>query len=91
MGVKGWTVIFQGQRLRAELLQAILSADGIRAEVFGDTGYGVAIDLTDARLMVPDEQAGRARRLIREAEEATEEVTEEELEQEAEESPPEQL
>ena len=70
MGVKGWTVIFQGQRLRAELLQAILEADGVRAEVFGDTAYGVGIDLTDARLMVPDDQAGHARRLIKEAEEA---------------------
>ena len=70
MSVKGWTVIFQGQRLRAELLQAILEADGVRAEVFGDTAYGVGIDLTDARLMVPDDQAGHARRLIKEAEEA---------------------
>jgi hypothetical protein len=70
LGVKGWTVIFQGQRLRAELLQAILEADGVRAEVFGDTAYGVGIDLTDARLMVPDDQAGHARRLIKEAEEA---------------------
>lgn len=68
MSVKGWTVIFKGQRLQAELLQAILEADGVRAEVFGDTAYGVGIDLTEARLLVPDEQAGHARRLIKEAE-----------------------
>lgn len=68
MSIKGWTVIFRGQRLQAELLKAILEADGLQAEVFGDTAYGVGIDLTEARLLVPDDQAGRARRLIKEAE-----------------------
>ena len=68
MGVKGWTVIFKGQRFQAEMLQAILQANDIRVEVFGDTAYGVGIDLTEARLLVPDEQAGHARRLIKEAE-----------------------
>ena len=84
MGIKGWTLIFRGQRLRAELLQAILQADGIRAELFSDTAYGIAIDFTDARLLVPDEEAGSARRLIKEAEEAGGP----ELEDESEESPP---
>ncbi len=70
MGVKGWTVIFKGQRFQAEILQAILQADGLRVEVFGDTAYGVGIDLTEARLLVPDDEAGTARRLIQEAEAA---------------------
>lgn len=87
MGVKGWTVIFQGHRLQAELLAAILEADGVRVEVFGDSAYGIAIDLTDARLMVPDEEAGHARRRIKEAEEAGET----EPEDEAEDSPPEEV
>jgi hypothetical protein len=81
MDIKGWTVIFQGQRLHAELLQAILEADGVRAEVFGDTPYGVGIDMTEARLLVPDEQAGRARRLIKKAEEAGEEEGDESAEE----------
>jgi putative signal transducing protein len=81
MSIKGWTVIFKGQRLQAELLAAILEADGVRAEVFGDTPYGVAIDMTDARLLVPDDQAGHARRLIKEAEEAGREPPEEESEE----------
>jgi hypothetical protein len=63
-------VIFKGQRFQAEVLQAILQADGLRAEVFGDTAYGVGIDLTEARLMVPDEDAETARRIIKEAEAA---------------------
>ena len=84
---RGWTVIFQGQRLHAELLGAILEADGIRVEVFGDSAYGIGIDLTDARLMVPDEDAGHARRRIKEAEEAGET----EPEEEAEEGPPEEV
>src|SRR5207237_1337674 len=70
VSVRGWAVIFKGQRIQAEILQAILQADGLRAEVFGDTAYGVGIDLTEARLMVPDEDAETARQIIKEAEEA---------------------
>ena len=80
MSVKGWAVIFKGQRFQAEILQAILQADGLRAEVFGDTAYGVGINLTEARLMVPDEEAETARRIIKEAEEApVEEESEEDV------------
>ena len=70
MSVRGWAVIFKGQRIQAEILQAILQADGLRAEVFGDTAYGVGIDLTEARLMVPDEDAETARQIIKKAEAA---------------------
>lgn len=68
MGVKGWTVVFRGERIQADLLAAILEADGLRVEVFGDHAYGVGVNLTDARVMVPDEQAQAAREVIREAE-----------------------
>ena len=70
MGVKGWTIVFTGHRMQADLLAAVLEAQGVRVEVFGDTGYGVGIDFTDARLMVPDGEAAAARRLIKEADEA---------------------
>jgi hypothetical protein len=70
MSVKGWTVVFKGERIHADLLAAVLGADGIRVEVFGDHAYGVGINLTEARVMVPDDQAETARRLIREAESA---------------------
>jgi Putative prokaryotic signal transducing protein len=70
MGVKGWSVIFKGERLQAELIAAVLEADGIQVEVFGDNAYGVGIDLTEARLMVPEDQAEAARGVIRAAEEA---------------------
>jgi hypothetical protein len=70
MSVEGWTLIFKGDRIQAEILQAILQADGLRAEVFGDSAYGVGINLTEARLLVPDDQASTARRLIKEAEDA---------------------
>jgi hypothetical protein len=78
MGYPGWTVVFQGSRIGAEVLQSVLQAHGLRAEVFGDSAYSVAIDLTEARVVVPDEQASRARRLIKEAEEA-EPLTEEDV------------
>ena len=70
MSVRGWTVVFTGHRIQADLLAAVLEAQGVRVEVFGDTGYGVGIDFTDARLMVPDGEATAARRLIQEADKA---------------------
>jgi hypothetical protein len=67
VSVKGWTVVFMGGRIQADLVAAVLQADGVRVEVFGDHAYGVGINLTDARVMVPDDQAEAARRLIRQA------------------------
>jgi hypothetical protein len=67
VSVKGWTVVFIGGRIQADLVAAVLQADGVRVEVFGDHAYGVGINLTDARVMVPDDQAEAARRLILEA------------------------
>jgi hypothetical protein len=67
VSVKGWTVVFIGGRIQADLVAAVLQADGVRVEVFGDHAYGVGINLTDARVMVPDDQAEAARRLIRQA------------------------
>ena len=69
MGVKGWTVVFKGERIQAEIVAAALEAGGLEVEVFGDNAYGIGIDLTAARLMVPDDQAQAARKLIKEAEE----------------------
>ena len=68
MGVKGWTVVFRGGRIQADLLAAILEADGLRVEVFGDHAYGVGINLSEARVLVPDDQARTARKIIEEAE-----------------------
>ena len=68
MAVKGWSVVFRGERIQADLVAAVLQADGLRVEVFGDHAYGVGVNLTDARVMVPDEQAKTAREIIREAE-----------------------
>ena len=79
MGVKGWTVVFKGERIQAEIIAAALQAEGLRAEVFGDNAYGVGINLTDARLMVPDGEAEAARRVIREAESKPSEAPEEEV------------
>jgi hypothetical protein len=67
VSVKGWTVVFMGGRIQADLVAAVLQADGVRVEVFGDHAYGVGINLTDARVMVPDDQAEAARELIRQA------------------------
>ncbi len=68
MSIRGWTVIYEGERIQAEIVAAALQADGLQVEVFGDNAYGVGINLTAARVMVPDGQASAARRLIKEAE-----------------------
>ncbi len=67
MSVKGWSVVFRGERIQADLVAAVLQADGLRVEVFGDHAYGVGVNLSEARVMVPDDQARAARKLIREA------------------------
>jgi hypothetical protein len=69
VSVKGWSVVFRGERIQADLVAAVLQADGLTVEVFGDHAYGVGVNLTDARVMVPDDQAETARELIRQAEE----------------------
>ena len=67
MGVKGWEIVFRGDRLLADLLAAVLEANGVRAEVFGDTAYSYAINFTEARVMVPADQLTTAHELIRTA------------------------
>jgi aspartokinase len=67
MSVKGWDVVFTGDRLKADLLAAVLAANGIQAEVFGDNAYSIAVNFTEARVMVPSEQAAKAEELIRKA------------------------
>lgn len=67
MGVKGWEVVFRGDRMEADLLAAVLEANGLRAEVFGDNAYTYAINFTDARVMVPADQLEAAQDLIRQA------------------------
>ncbi len=68
MGVKGWEVVFRGERLKADLVAAVLEANGIEAEVFGDTAYSAAMNFTEARIMVPESQVDQARALISQAE-----------------------
>jgi hypothetical protein len=64
VGVKGWEVVFTGERLQADILAAVLDANSIRVEVFGDTAYSYAVNFTDATVLVPSDQAARARKLI---------------------------
>ena len=67
MGVKGWEIVFRGDRLQADLLAAVLEANGLRAEVFGDTAYSYVMNFTEARVMVPADQLTAAQDLIRKA------------------------
>jgi len=69
VSVRGWSLVFRGERIQADLVAAVLQAEGLRVEVFGDHAYGVGINLTDAVIMVPDDQVETAREIIRQAEE----------------------
>jgi len=66
--VKGWETVFRGERLQADLVAAVLQANGIKVEVFGDTAYSVAVNFTEARVLVPEDLADSARDLIKQAE-----------------------
>jgi len=68
--VKGWSIVFRGGRIQADLVAAVLQAEGLRVEVFGDHAYGVGINLTDAVIMVPDDQVKVATEILRQAEQA---------------------
>ena len=68
MPIKDWTTVYEGERIQADLVAAALEAEGFEVQVFGDNAYGVGIDLTPARVLVPTGQASAARRVIVEAE-----------------------
>jgi len=55
MRVEGWTLVFTSRRTMANLVAAVLQANGLHVEVLG------------GRVMVPDQQAESARRIIRTA------------------------
>jgi putative signal transducing protein len=80
--IKDWTVVYEGERLQADIIGAALEAEGFEVQVFGDNAYGVAIDLTAARVLVPTGQASEARRVIVEAESRPLDLTEDEPEPE---------
>ena len=82
MPIKDWTVVYEGERIQADLIGAALEAEGFEVQVFGDNAYGVAIDLTAARVLVPTGQASAARRWIVEAESKPIEPTDDEPEPE---------
>ena len=68
MTVKGWEVVFKGERLQADLVAAVLAANDIKVEVFGDTAYSVAVNFTEARVFVPADSLEQAREVLKQAE-----------------------
>jgi hypothetical protein len=65
--IKGWTIVFKGPQWKADVIAASLAALGIETEGFQEMRLGPIID---AQIMVRDNQASRARRIIDEAENA---------------------
>ncbi len=67
MTVKGWEVVFKGERLQADLVAAVLASHGIKVEVFGDTAYSVAVNFTEARVFVPQDSVEQAIEVLKQA------------------------
>ena len=65
MTVKGWEVVFKGERLQADLVAAVLASHGIKVEVFGDTAYSVAVNFTEARVFVPADSLEQAKEVLK--------------------------
>ncbi|HEV2217976.1 MAG TPA: DUF2007 domain-containing protein [Candidatus Dormibacteraeota bacterium] len=65
MTVQGWEIVFKGERLEADLVAAVLEANDIKVEVFGDTAYSVAVNFTEARVFVPGDSVERAREVLK--------------------------
>ena len=68
MTVKGWEVVFRASACRRTWWPRSSQANGITVEVFGDTAYSVAVNFTEARVLVPEDSAEQARELIKQAE-----------------------
>jgi len=65
MTVEGWEVVFKGERLKADLVAAVLESHGIKVEVFGDTAYSVAVNFTEARVFVPADSLEQAKEVLK--------------------------
>jgi len=65
MTVEGWEVVFKGERLKADLVAAVLESHGIKVEVFGDTAYSVAVNFTEARVFVPEDSLEQAKEVLK--------------------------
>jgi len=68
--VKGWAEVFDGPRLRAEIVAAALSAAGIEVSELGGMAQYSGLDFDSCKLFVPEEEATLARDLIAAAEDA---------------------
>jgi hypothetical protein len=61
---KGWTRIFQGSRLEADLVVAVLEASGLHPTSLGGIGEYAAVDYYDSQVLVPDGEAESARKVL---------------------------
>jgi hypothetical protein len=65
---KGWTEVFEGPRMKAEIVRAALSAAGFHVQELGGMPQFAELDFDVGRLFVPDDEARAARELIARAE-----------------------
>ncbi len=72
---EGWEEVFRGPCVRADLVQAVLEARGLRAVIqqYSPQGWWSGAVMEDCRVYVPLDQAGPAREALAEPEEPLEE------------------
>lgn len=63
--MSGWSVVFEGTRLEADLVGAALEAAGLDSRVLTDSGAYFPGAASDSRVLVPEEQAAAAREIVR--------------------------
>jgi hypothetical protein len=61
---KGWTRIFQGSRLEADLVAAVLESSGLHPTSLGGIGEYAAVDYYDSQVLVPDDEVESARKVL---------------------------
>jgi hypothetical protein len=63
-----WTLVFDGPRLKAEIVMSALEAAGFTVAGLGGMEAYAGLDFDDGRLYVPAEEADAAKELIERAE-----------------------
>jgi hypothetical protein len=66
--MEDWTLVFDGPRLKAEIVMSALQAAGFNVAGLGGMEIYAGLDFDDGRLYVPAEEAEEAKRLIERAE-----------------------
>jgi hypothetical protein len=61
---KGWTRVFRGSRLEADVVTAVLESAGLHPASLGGIGEYAAVDYYDSEVLVPDAEVESAKEVL---------------------------